>query len=364
MQLGCTKKLQDYIKRDISPADPQADPFFSWSADLLTFNRRKVISVVNDGTRSGFVLYGVTAKTVPVLEREILDGIRATLAEAEVAPELIQRYLEDCGGTITFTKTRDRSTVARMNQFNTRLRYLADRFLSGTLLQTHCLRRLNDDCIAVRGEYDMIHNLLGRAFTEHYGAARVFRHHTLTLQVNLRLDIPCLREVEVPAGFSLADLHRVVQRLFYWQDCHLHEFLTPEDLPLDIAFPEYAELAADGGYDEGDCAEIEECVSLQEAFARYKTLVYLYDFGDEWRHEITLKGENTDAEPGPPRCIAAVGTPPPEDSGGALGFAETRRSLSDPGDEEYKSMKNRVDGMGGQPLDLEQINRDLSRWFW
>ena len=32
MQLGCTKKLQDYLKRDISPADQLADPFFSWLA--------------------------------------------------------------------------------------------------------------------------------------------------------------------------------------------------------------------------------------------------------------------------------------------------------------------------------------------
>lgn len=62
MQFGCTKKLQDYLKRDISPVDQSADPFFSWSADLLTINRRKTISVVNDYTRCGFVLYGAAAK--------------------------------------------------------------------------------------------------------------------------------------------------------------------------------------------------------------------------------------------------------------------------------------------------------------
>lgn len=66
MQLGCTKKLQDYLKRDISPADQLADPFFSWSADLLTINRHKTVSVVNDCTRCGFVLYGVAAKTMKI----------------------------------------------------------------------------------------------------------------------------------------------------------------------------------------------------------------------------------------------------------------------------------------------------------
>lgn len=97
MQLGCTKKLQDYLKRDISPADQLADPFFSWSADLLTINRRKAISIVNDCTRCGFVLYGVAAKTMKNLEQQIMDGIRTMLVADEIAPDLIDRYMEDCG---------------------------------------------------------------------------------------------------------------------------------------------------------------------------------------------------------------------------------------------------------------------------
>ena len=52
--------------------------------------------------------------------------------------------------------------------------------------------------------------------------------------VNLQLDIPCSRVVEIPAGLTLADLHRIVQHLFYWQGYHLHEFRTPDGMPLDI----------------------------------------------------------------------------------------------------------------------------------
>lgn len=364
MQLGCTKKLQDYLKRDISPVNPSADPFFSWSADLLTINRRKTISVVNDCTCCGFVLYGAAAKTMKNLEQQIMDGIRAMLAAAEIAPDLIDRYLEDCGQAITFTKTRDRSTVARMNKFNERVRFMADWFILGPLHQRHCLRRLNDDVISFHGKHDTTRNLLQRAFADHYSTDKVFQHHTLTLMVNLQLDTPCSREVQVPAGFTLAQLHRIVQRLFYWKDYHLHEFQTPDGMPLDIAFPEYADLAETGEYDESECTKIEECVSLQEAFARYQTLIYTYDFGDDWQHEITLIAETIDAESAPPRCIAAIGTPPPEDAGGAFGFAELRRILSDPQDEAYKDMKNWADGMEWKPFDLEQINAGLKGWLW
>lgn len=364
MQLGCTKKLQDYLKRDISPVNQSADPFFSWSADLLTINRRKTISVVNDCTRCGFVLYGVATKTMKNLEQQIMDGIRAMLAADEIAPDLIDRYMEDCGQTITFTKTRDRSTVARMNKFNERVHFMADRFILGPLHQRHCLHRLNDDVIRSNGEYDRTRNLLQRAFTDHYGADKVFQHHTLTLTVNLQLDIPCSRVVQVPAGFTLANLHQIVQRLFYWKDYHLHEFRTPDGMPLDIAFPEYADLAEIGEYDESDCTKIEQCVSLQEAFAQYQTLIYTYDFGDDWQHEITLNMETIDAESATPRCVTAIGTPPPEDVGGESGFAELRRILSNPQDEEYADMKNWADGMGWKPFDLEQINEGLKRWRW
>jgi len=364
MQLGCTKKLQDYLKRDISPVDQLADPFFSWSADLLTINRRKAISVVNDYTRCGFVLYGVSAKTMKNLEQQIMDSICAMLAADEIAPDLIDRYMEDCGQTITFTKTKDRRTVARMNKFNERVHFMADRFVMGPLLQKHCLRWLSDDIISSHAKYDKTLDLLKCAFTNHYNTEKVFQHHTLTLMVNLQLDVPCSRVVQVPASFTLADLHKIIQHLFYWQNRHLHEFRTTDDMSLDIAFPEYADLAETGEYDESDCTKIERCVSLQEAFAQYQTMIYIYDFGDNWQHEITLTEETTDAELKPPFCIAAIGTPPPEDVGGEGGYAELRRILSNPQDEEYEDMKNWADCMGWKPFDMEQINEALKRWRW
>lgn len=190
MQLGCTKKLQDYLKRDISPADQLADPFFSWSADLLTINRHKTVSVVNDCTRCGFVLYGVAAKTMKNLEQQIMDGIRTMLVADEIAPDLIDRYMEDCGQTITFTKTRDRSTVARMNKFNERVHRMADKFVLGPPIQKHCLRWMSDDVISSHGEYKTTLNLLQRAFADHYGTDKVFQHHTLTLMSTYSLTFP------------------------------------------------------------------------------------------------------------------------------------------------------------------------------
>ena len=84
------------------------------------------------------------------LEQQIMDGIRTMLVADEIAPDLIDRYMEDCGQTITFTKTRDRSTVARMNKFNERVHRMADKFVLGPPIQKHCLRWMSDDVMRPR----------------------------------------------------------------------------------------------------------------------------------------------------------------------------------------------------------------------
>ena len=53
MKIGCTKKLLDYMKITSSADNGTADPLFSWSANLITLNRRKAIVVMNDASYYG-----------------------------------------------------------------------------------------------------------------------------------------------------------------------------------------------------------------------------------------------------------------------------------------------------------------------
>lgn len=58
MQLGCTKKLQEFLKKDILLADQCIDPFYIWNASIMLVNRRKTIVVLHSQSRCGFVLHG------------------------------------------------------------------------------------------------------------------------------------------------------------------------------------------------------------------------------------------------------------------------------------------------------------------
>ncbi|MET3996616.1 hypothetical protein ABID65_008293, partial [Bradyrhizobium sp. S3.9.2] len=70
------------------------------------------------------------------------------------------------------------------------------------------------------------------------------------------------------------------------------------------------------------------------------TIHYLYDFGDSWDHVIKLEKwfDNTTME-GLPLLLEAASRCPPEDVGGASGYAEYLDAISDPTHPEHEQMR-------------------------
>ncbi len=71
MQIGCTKKLQEFLKKDIIQADQDVDPFYTWSSSIMIVNRRRTIVVLHDESRCGFVLYGMTSRHIREIDHII-----------------------------------------------------------------------------------------------------------------------------------------------------------------------------------------------------------------------------------------------------------------------------------------------------
>ena len=94
MIIGCTKKALDYIGVCIVEEKRQTDPLFSWTANLMIVNRRKTLVVMNDKAKCCFVLYGITAKNIPQIQKLILDGIRTMMASEYISDEIIEKYVE------------------------------------------------------------------------------------------------------------------------------------------------------------------------------------------------------------------------------------------------------------------------------
>jgi hypothetical protein len=145
------------------------------------------------------------------------------------------------------------------------------------------------------------------------------------------------RRIQVPADYTLARLHKVIQAATGWEDYHLHKF-TIADIP-------YGDIDTD----EEDRVRDERAFRLRDfTLATGNRIDYEYDFGDCWRHVLELEDRQS-AVAGTvyPHCAGGECSAPPEDVGGVSGYDEFLEALLDPGDEEHEHIKPWV----GQPFD-------------
>jgi hypothetical protein len=81
--------------------------------------------------------------------------------------------------------------------------------------------------------------------------------------------------------------------------------------------------------------------------------IYVYDFGDNWRHTIKFEGQ-FDADPKKtyPACLKGKNACPPEDVGGIWGYEDFLKTIADPKHVDYKNMKEWV-GEDFNPNDFD-----------
>lgn len=146
----------------------------------------------------------------------------------------------------------------------------------------------------------------------------------LQLKVSLRgVRPPIWRRLLVRSDVPLDRFHRILQLVMGWTDSHLHEFHSGEDR---YGMPE------PGGNEDEELAP-ERRVRLEQLLQQPKDrLVYLYDFGDGWEHDIVLEA----VLPGErgmkyPIVLAGKRACPPEDVGGVWGYADFLEILRSPG---------------------------------
>ena len=154
---------------------------------------------------------------------------------------------------------------------------------------------------------------------------------------------------------TLADLHEVLQTAFGWTDSHLHQFDVRGTL---YRVPDPDDV--DWGRPVGD----ERRASLREVVGtRVRKLVYEYDFGDGWEHDITVE-RRLPAEPGAsyPRCSAGRRACPPEDCGGPWGYAHLLAIVADPGHPEHHDRREWLgEAFDPDAFDLDAVNTSLAR---
>jgi hypothetical protein len=192
-------------------------------------------------------------------------------------------------------------------------------------------------------------------------AKRVFQ-----LKVTLiKVEPPIWRRLLVPADMSLGDFHFVLQDAMGWTNSHLHNFITDGQWNYNSVTggTRYGDIRFD---EEGDM-EDEFSMTLAGILKQPgDQIAYVYDFGDNWTHDILLEEILSSVPDGGevPSCPEGERACPPDDCGGISGYAELLDVLANPDHKEYQDMRSWVESMvdgkfDPEALDLKKVNRAI-----
>jgi Plasmid pRiA4b ORF-3-like protein len=167
------------------------------------------------------------------------------------------------------------------------------------------------------------------------------------VQIHVVLDDiepPVWRRLVVSLDTTLAELHHILQAAMGWTDSHLHDFqvggLTYGDIEL---------LSAERDDDDArvyDANEVRMRDFSREPGTSFK---YVYDYGDNWRHTVTLeKFLGVKPVPKTAACIEGARCCPPEDVGGTSGYFEFLRVLLVPDPDEIEEQRHLKRWSGGK----------------
>lgn len=130
------------------------------------------------------------------------------------------------------------------------------------------------------------------------------------------------RRIVIPADYTLYQFHMAIQAAFGWENSHLFQF-SPTGFMDKICY----------GYPGDDIdSEITTIdarkIKVSRLFKKEgQTYCYIYDFGDDWNHQVVL--EKTVAKDlNSPYCLNGGGACPPEDVGGLSGYYKMVKILN------------------------------------
>lgn len=369
MIIQCTKKVLDTLDIDasklVSPDgfDQYPESLFGWHANIVTIYRRKVLVLMNNESRFPVVINRLLKKDLANLHSLIYEAIRVALRMEGVSESVIEKYFA-LSKDLSFSKTANRSMVAKLNKTVNEVEFWAEFLDKDVTIQRYIsplVSKMIQSDAQNKGYYPKVKMLERLAqITDAKDVAQIMDVELYQLNIQLDLDgHEIWRRVLIPANYSFRSLHNLIQIVFDWQNYHLHEFyverkdnrnlkIVMDDDPNTLEF-------ADSSRDE---IVQERFVSLAEIFSQHPEVIYEYDFGDSWKHIITLEKSIT-ATSLYAKLLEGKGERPPEDVGGLHGFNEYLAMINDPNSAEDEDFMGWAASQKERTFSLDYTNHRL-----
>lgn len=174
-----------------------------------------------------------------------------------------------------------------------------------------------------------------------------------TLQIELLGIQPAIwRRIHIDGRARLGALHHVLQAAMGWTDAHLHQF--------DIRNQHY-------GIPDPAFADTELAMRDEKKFRLNQLLdvgdqcIYLYDFGDNWEHRITVEAiediDESSLGAGNAWIESGARACPPEDVGGTDGYQEMLDTWENA---HYGDEAKQLRDWAGPDFDAERFDRQMA----
>ncbi|MGF7186773.1 hypothetical protein GGQ84_002904 [Desulfitispora alkaliphila] len=344
MQIALTKKLSKAMGVNPPAAHEYKNPLFSWTANWTKVwdNRRAedMLVLVNNATRFTVAIYQVKRKDLKNVAKIMKTAITNTLLSMNLNPDLVEEYMQ-LAGEVEFTQNSNRQTASWVAKAGLECAFYVGNEYNG-------IAKMFSDTVGVSANYRIV-NYSGNSSEGFYPykamiialseltGKQAYKYRAFELMITLDLEVyKAVRRIIVPADIEFVCLHKVLQSVFSWQNYHLYDFTIFGDNNR-VAVARLVSFEEDLDYDED--AILMEGHILSEFFPEHEDMVYTYDMGDNWEHEIQLVRVIEEHDEESPYLLDASGQTPPEDVGGIGGFMSFREIMLNPSHPEYGAMK-------------------------
>lgn len=163
------------------------------------------------------------------------------------------------------------------------------------------------------------------------------------------------RLLQVPARLSLEDLHEILQVALGWENYHMWQFvdrsgqyfIADDDEPM---------------FNDSPTQYASQTLIANALKRKGSKLIYIYDFGDNWEHLITVKRRftATSKKEAVVKCLSGQLAAPPEDCGSTPGYLDIIEALQEP-KTIPRELKEWLGDYDPHAFDLKKVNQKLKK---
>ncbi|MGM1050408.1 MAG: DUF6155 family protein [Bacillota bacterium] len=178
-----------------------------------------------------------------------------------------------------------------------------------------------------------------------------------TCKIELNDMIPKIwREFQFHPEVTFHQLHKIIQMVIGWENYHLYEFRVNGQV-IGLSVPTFAEM------EDREVLNARRETVQKHVNQENTVFTYTYDFGDDWRHTITLVNIDSSTVTDPaPVCLGGARSCPQEDIGGVWGHQHMMEVLSTPDHPEREHFSGWIkEGYDPEYFSCEDVNIELQR---